>query len=95
MTMKCEKTNAGFLLSSDRVHFDFTSSVQPETENSMLCMDILGEVPVPKLEGGDRILIPMGEGIALTVGEESPIENAFGHYEYCVPDPKAPKEPSE
>ena len=70
----------GFRLSAGGVDFDFTSELTPKENGVAFSFDILGVVPTPELLDGDRLLIPMGEGIALTVGEASPIENAFGDF---------------
>lgn len=78
--MKLLENKNGFSLVSDRVSFDFVSDLVPSARNSMVGFDVTGKVPTPELKDGDRILIPMGEGIALTVGEESPVENALGDF---------------
>lgn len=78
--MKLLENKNGFSLVSDRVSFDFVSELVPSARNSMVGFDVTGRVPTPELKDSDRILIPMGEGIALTVGEENPVENAFGDF---------------
>lgn len=78
--MKLKKTDNGFSFVSDGVSFDFVSNTVPEEKNSVFSFDIIGTVPSPVLKDGDRILIPMGEGIALTVGEDDPITNAYGDF---------------
>ncbi len=78
--MISNKTENGFSISYGNVNFDFSSAIIPRETNKLLELDAVGAIPTPILNDGDRILIPMGEGIALTVGEESPITNAFGDF---------------
>ena len=78
--MDLNKIEHGFSLAHGAVCFDFVSEEMPKVSEETVKFDIVGNVPTPALEEGDRILIPMGEGIALTVGEDSPIENAFGDF---------------
>lgn len=77
--MDLKKNENGFSLVSGKVRFDFVSEIIPEYKE-YACASINGIVPTPLLKEGDRILIPMGEGIALTVGEEEPITTAFGDF---------------
>ena len=77
--MDLKKNENGFSLISEKVRFDFVSEIIPEYKE-YACASINGIVPTPLLKEGDRILIPMGEGIALTVGEAEPVTNAFGDF---------------
>ena len=70
----------GFSIKSGKVDFDFLSETAPQKKGSAYSFDILGKIPTPALKDGDRILIPMGEGIALIVGEDEPVANAFGDF---------------
>ena len=78
--MKLNIKNGGFVILDCGVEFEFVSAELPTEENGLFYMDVNGIVPTPALACGDRILLPMGEGIALTVGEKEPIENAFGDF---------------
>ena len=78
--MNLQKIDSGFSLVSDEVSFDFASEILPEEKNSVFGFKVNGIVPTPKLREGDRIFIPMGEGIALKVGEKDPIANAYGDF---------------
>lgn len=78
--MKLIKTENGFSLTLDGVGFDFVSERIPQGGGEIFEYNAVGVIPTPILKDGDRILIPMGEGIALTVGEEEPIANAFGDF---------------
>lgn len=80
LDMKLEFCNNKFSLSEGEVCFEFNSELEPAKKGEAVGFEILGKVPTPTLEEGDRILLPMGEGIALTVGEERLIENAFGDF---------------
>ena len=71
---------SGFSIKSGKVDFEFLSETAPQKKGCAFSFDILGKIPTPALKDGDRILIPMGEGIALTVGEDEPIANAFGDF---------------
>ena len=78
--MEIKKYDGGFSLALGGVEFDFASSATPVERGELVGFDISGVVPTPVLEERDRILIPMGEGIALTVGEEELVNNAFGDF---------------
>ena len=78
--MTLQKNEKGFSIALGSVSFDFVSDQIPSCENSVYRFEITGTVPTPVLKDNDRILIPMGEGIALTVGEEEPVTNAFGDF---------------
>ena len=78
--MELKKLENGFSLLSGNVSFDFVTDTLPKAIDTVFFMNIEGVVPSPILEDGDRILLPMGEGIALTVGENEPITNAFGDF---------------
>jgi len=77
--MDLKKNENGFSLVSGKVSFDFVSEFIPEYKE-YACVSINGIVPTPLLKEGDRILVPVGEGIALTVGEAEPITTAFGDF---------------
>lgn len=67
----------GFLIEKDGVTFAFCGEKKP---GEGLRMNVAGAVPTPELADGDRILVPVGEGVALTVGEERPVMNASGDF---------------
>ena len=74
-----ENTN-GFSMEKDGVVFDFATDLRPETAGDALRFTVKGSAPVPALLDGDRILLPVGEGIALTVGEDDLVPNANGDF---------------
>ena len=78
--MNFKKSENGFSIVCDSVSFDFVSDIFPEEKDGVIFLNTEGILPTPTLENGDRILLPMGEGIALTVGEPEPIANAFGDF---------------
>ena len=78
--MELKKTEGGFSIISGEICFDFIQKADVCENGSLFELEAVGVIPTPILNDGDRILIPMGEGIALTVGEDSPITNAFGDF---------------
>ena len=74
-----ENTN-GFSLVSGSVQFDFVTELRPEEQGDKLRFLVKGSAPIPALLDGDRLLLPIGEGIALTVGEENLVLNANGDF---------------
>lgn len=78
--MEFLKTDSSFVLSSGSVSFEFVSESAPELCGECAKLFMEGTVPTPTLCEGDRILVPVGEGIALTVGEKDPITTARGDF---------------
>ena len=72
-----QATEKGFILERGGVSFCFTDARSLDGGEFLL---VEGEAPIPELICGDRILVPIGEGIALTVGEADPILNAGGSF---------------
>ncbi len=68
--MELLKNENGFSVISDTVSFDFVSNLVPEEHNELLELDVMGNVPVPRIKSGDRILLPIDEGIAITAEKE-------------------------
>lgn len=56
-----------FTMQSDGVAFDFSADFAPTTENGFYKQEIVGDVPMPLLKKGDRLILPIDEGIALAV----------------------------
>lgn len=78
--MEFIKNDRGFYLSRDGVSFEFCSDSAPKLEGDYARLYLDGIVPTPELRDGDRILVPVGEGIALTVGEENLVSDARGDF---------------
>ncbi|MBE6584447.1 MAG: hypothetical protein E7649_05670 [Ruminococcaceae bacterium] len=78
--MEFIKKSSGFALSHGGVSFEFCSDTVPEIKDDTVKLFLEGTVPTPELCDGDRILVPVGEGIALTVGESNIIDTARGDF---------------
>lgn len=78
--MELIKNETGFILSRGDVCFDFVCDKVPELYGQRAKCCIEGNVPTPTLLDGDRILVPVGEGIALTVGEQNLVRDARGDF---------------
>ena len=65
---------------SGDVRFDFLSDKALTLDGQTARIYLEGIVPTPTLCDGDRILVPVGEGIALTVGETDLVRGAFGDF---------------
>ena len=59
-----------FNMDKDGVSFHFSSDFALIKENGYYKAEIMGKVPVPELKKGDRLLLPINEGIALKAEEE-------------------------
>lgn len=68
--MNLLKYESGFSLVSDTVCFDFSDNRFPKEDNTSYKLDIIGNVPVPDIKAGDRLLLPVDEGIALRAEKE-------------------------
>ena len=67
--MFVEKSENGFYLSSDDVSFEFQSKKIPYECDGLYSLETVGEIPVPIVLKGDRILLPIDEGVALKAEE--------------------------
>ncbi len=67
--MSLKKSENGFTLSLDDVSFEFQSKKLPYECNGLYSLETVGEIPVPKILKGDRILLPIDEGVALKAEE--------------------------
>lgn len=67
----------GFIIEKDSVEFVFTTKLKPVKNGSRFDVSVVGEVPVPILNDNDRLLLPVDEGLALTVADN--------HSSYDVP----------
>jgi len=68
--MEVLKGEHSFSVIFDNVSFDFTGNLVPKEHNELLELDVVGNVPVPKIKPGDRLLLPVDEGIAITAENE-------------------------
>jgi len=75
--MTYRESERGFCIERDGTVFAFEGAKKP---GEGLRMTVEGAVPTPILTDGDRILVPIGEGVALTVGESRPVMNASGDF---------------
>ncbi len=60
----------GFSLVSDAVCFDFACNLYPKEQDSLFKLKVCGKAPVPSIKAGDRLLLPVDEGIAITAEKE-------------------------
>ena len=67
--MGIKKFENGFELSLDDVSFEFHAKTVPYECDGIYSLDSIGEIPVPKILKGDRILLPIDEGVALKAEE--------------------------
>ena len=66
--MEYKATEKGFNLCCNGVNFEFSETKKFAKNGIFYETSVLGNAPVPKIQKGDRILLPMGEGIAVTSG---------------------------
>lgn len=64
------KNNQGFSLVSGSVTFDFTTDIYPVSAENVYFVQGEGDMPVPQIQKGDRLLLPIDEGVALEADEE-------------------------
>lgn len=67
--MNIDVRQNGFSLFSDDVSFEFYSKEVPCENNGIYTLDTIGEIPAPEILKGDRILLPIDEGVALKAEE--------------------------
>ncbi len=63
-------TASGFSLISDGVTFTLTGDVSPALEGEICTVEAKATIPVPVIERGDRLLLPVDEGVALDADGE-------------------------
>lgn len=68
--MSLLKNKNGFSLASDTVCFDFIFNEFPKEHNALFRLEVVGNAPVPCIKAGDRLLLPVDEGIAITAEKE-------------------------
>lgn len=68
--MELLKTEKGYTLVADGVRFVFEDGRMPDMEEGFGRLTVEGWAPVPKLMAGDRLLLPVDEGIAIEVDRE-------------------------
>ncbi len=83
--MRYEPTDTGFRLRLDGVSFAFAESAQLVPTDEFHSLTVQGKVPIPLLEKTDRLILPVDEGIAITVGQhydkgELNIDNIGGDF---------------
>lgn len=59
-----------FIIEKSGVAFSIPAESSPLEKDGLYSLVVAGEIPVPTLVKGDRLLLPIDEGIALTVEEE-------------------------
>ncbi len=67
--MQLQQNDHGFRLSADTVTYDFITSTVPVFTEGLYTITVTGNAPVPILEKTDRLILPVDEGIAITVGQ--------------------------
>lgn len=60
----------GFTLKSDSVEFDFISEIIPLQSGNVYQISGIGKIPVPDTKIGDRLLLPINDGMAISVERE-------------------------
>ena len=68
--MFLEKTQAGFTVCDGKVSYEFECSVCPELDGGEYTLEIIGEIPTPRLKDTDRLILPIDEGVAINVGKK-------------------------
>lgn len=71
--MNFVSTENGFRLERNGTSFTFSAKKIPTCCEDFVKLTVRGTIPVPKIISGDRILLPVDEGIALA---------AEGEYEF-------------
>lgn len=57
------------ILEKDGVEFTFSANIGTQNADGFCELDICGDVPVPKILKGDKIILPVDEGMVLNAGE--------------------------
>ena len=84
--MFLEKTQAGFTVCDGKASFEFDCSACPELDGGEYTLEIIGEIPTPRLKDTDRLILPIDEGVAINVGKkiEEGGDGRFGNFFiYC------------
>ena len=68
--MHCQKTENGFSLRLDAVCFDFITPLTAEKCDSLYAVTAQGNAPVPQILHGDRLILPVDEGLAVYAHED-------------------------
>lgn len=68
--MKLLKQGGGFSLTEGGVWFDFPSEHIPAEREGLYTLHGVGNVPVPTIKKGDRLLLPIDEGLAIDADGE-------------------------
>lgn len=70
ISMKLIKNENGFSIADESVQFDFGSERIPQPHNGLFRLEVVGRAPTPHIKAGDRLLLPIDEGIAITAEKE-------------------------
>jgi len=68
--MELLKRENGFTLMSGGVDFEFTAKSFPEVLNGVIKLNIEGNAPVPTLKNGDRLILPVDDGMVMTADKK-------------------------
>ena len=68
--MNLIKKDGGYSFISDNVSFDFLCAPLPSANGRLYEIEINGRIPTPIIKKGDRLLLPVDEGIAVTADRE-------------------------
>ena len=68
--MNFVSTENGFRLERNGTSFTFSAKKIPTCCEDFVKLTVRGTIPVPKIISGDRILLPVDEGIALAAEGE-------------------------
>lgn len=60
----------GFSLTSDGVTFALSGDIAPNLDGELAVLEAVRTIPVPTVERGDRLLLPIDEGVALDADGE-------------------------
>lgn len=78
-----------FILEHGEVEFKFDGELGELNKEGIFEKEILGKVPVPKIEKGDRLILPFDEGIVIDADGEY-VNGEFGfdmndlHFDFCT-----------
>ncbi len=68
--MQIVTTEKKFSLFEGEVSFDFISDLSPKEKDAVFTLTVCGEIPVPLICAGDRLILPVDEGIAIEADKE-------------------------
>ncbi|MBQ7039553.1 MAG: hypothetical protein IJN39_03190 [Clostridia bacterium] len=77
------KHSGGFSLALGDVSFEFDENSVPEKSNGLFELCIKGNVPVPSIIKGDRIMLPVDDGIVLTADKKCGLSVPYIKGSFC------------